>query len=204
MFFGDNESPEERRVKVIDSLQLKGTATSVKYKFGSRRVNDEFLAFLVKTDVWQATSGDYPSNELSTRTNLYGESEINEFINQEIMTDEVVLQHAREEIDDDGFPTPDLFDRFSDDDYKIVYIHPSHFANRIEVDSKDNTYYLSGPINKTRDPFVAFDPVCQISKEFVDVAGFKMHPYNIVTQPRAVIREGYNKEASRVGKKAIL
>jgi hypothetical protein len=203
MFFGTSETAEERRVKLIDSIRLHGTATRAKYQFGQSSVTDEFFVLVARSEPWLATNGDYPSSETHLRTRLYSSNEIAEYVNQEIINDEVVIQHVRNEIDEDGFASADFFDSFSDEEYKLVFIHPSHFISRIELNNKDNFYYLHGPLNKTRDPFAAFDPTCAIAKELVDVAGEKMHEYTIVVPQRAVVREVYNKESRRVGKKEI-
>jgi hypothetical protein len=197
MFFAEPATPAERRDSLIHSIRLHNLSSVLTVMTVDR--GGGFLVFVANKKEWEKTFGDYPAR--ATQVKLIDDTKISDFVNRTIITDETVLAYARDHITADGYPDAAFFDKFEDDERLLVYIHPSHFVNRIEKNA-DGTVVLVGSINKTRDPFVVFEPSCRILR-VENGASERDREYEILTPEAVAVRVAYNKSASQIGRKTI-
>jgi len=206
-FFGDQRTPDERRLELLHSIRMQNKTTRLPFVTISEssqsststiKIGGEFRVFVANKKEWEATCGDYPPR--ATFINLIYDTTVKHHIGTSIITDEVVMVYARNHINEEGLPDSSFFDMFANEDFLLVYIHPLHFGDRIEI-FEDGGARLDGALNKTRDPFAVFDPSCRIDPE-VDPQT-QQRDYEILTPLPAAVRVAYNKECTRLGRTTI-
>jgi len=201
--FGPAGSSDERRTELIDSIRLHGSMLGPRHIYGQNNDKAQFFVIIGDSESWNKTSGDYPYKPGAVLdpkgVRLVAETDLAEYINEHIITDQDMLDYARSHIGDDGYPDEEFFEIFYDEEVTLVFIHRSHFADKMEP-NQDGFYYLQGLLNKTRDPFYATHPGCQISKTITQSNVEKFRDYEIKVPLTPVVREAYNKECARVGR----
>jgi hypothetical protein len=195
---GDSRTPDERRAEILNSIVRHGTPSTdrVNTVVSPGAAMNDYFVLPALIDKWDLTSGDFPN---AGKSQLISQADIAMWVNENVITDGTVIKYARDHTDEDGLTTPDFYDAFADTDFVLVYIHASHFKGRISL-SVDGKVYLNEPLNKTRDPYALFDPMCQIARPTPPQT---QREYAILTPLPTVLQTAYNKEARRLGKEPI-
>jgi hypothetical protein len=205
--FGDNRSADEIRAELLGLVVLHNTPGHYAMNFDKPSLFAAFTAlgrdgpygFLASKEQWNKTNGDYPGVGGGALPKIMPEHILRPYIEEYIITDGTVIDYARRHITSDGYEAPGFFDKFVDNDYVIVLFYPVHFEAKLDKDAH-GTLFLTAPLNKTKDPYCVFVPAARINRIQPGKLGME---YDILLPDNETVREAYNKECTRVGRKHV-
>jgi len=203
--FGDGRSADEARAELLGLIVLHNTPGRYGMSFDKPSLfaaftemgRDGAYGFLALKEEWRKTNGDYPVSGVLPK--IMPAHILRNYIEEYIITDGTVIDYARRHTTSAGYEASGFFDKFLDNDYVIVLFFPVHFEAKLDKDEYGSRF-LTAPLNKTKDPYCVFLPAARINRIEPGKQGIE---YEILLPDSETVREAYNKECVRVGRKPV-
>jgi hypothetical protein len=204
--FGDGKSADEVRAELLALLVLHNTPGRYAAHFDNPALfavltaagKHDVYAFVAKKAEWRKTNGDYAPGGVLPQ--IMPDHIVRAYLEEYVITDGTVIDHARRHTaPSSGYEVAGFFDKFLDDEHVIVFFYRVHFEAKLALNTH-GALVLTEPLNKTKDPYCVFLPAARIKRIEPGKDGME---YEIMLPEPEAVRDAYNKECVRVGRKPV-